>query len=116
MVENDKTGSDGDDDEVPILYDRRCPRCGSLGAYVGADDCAVCQVKLVAVPVQRALGPPTPVHVYRPWVGWLLAAIAVATPFAPIPFLDGIPGFAVKLILAATFVRIMRAYREDKPH
>ena len=51
--------------------------------------------------------------VYRPWVMAALAIVAVVFPFAPIPFLDGSAGFALKLAVTGSIMKIMRDYRES---
>ena len=57
--------------------------------------------------------PPAPMFVYRPWVMAALAIVAVVFPFAPIPFLDGSAGFALKLAVTGSIMKIMRDYRES---
>lgn len=97
---------------VPTLYEKRCPRCGSRGAYAGAVECAPCGVALAVVPAERTPDVAPQVFVYRPWVVWLLAAAAVAAPFVPLPFLGGIAGLGLKLAVSAALIKIIRDYRE----
>lgn len=99
---------------TPTLVDRVCPKCGARPAFVGQDECAGCNVRFEgrALAATSSEDKPPVVFVYRPWVPWVLAVIAVAFPFLPIPFLGGIPGLALKLAVTGALIKIIRDYRE----
>src|SRR5690349_10254679 len=94
----------------PALVDRICPKCGARPAFVGQDACGACNVAFErrALPVTTSDDKPPVVFVYRRWVPWVLAVIAIAFPFLPIPFLGGIPGLAIKLAVTGAIIKIIR--------
>jgi hypothetical protein len=93
------------------MFERRCPQCGSAGAHKYAEACASCGVPLESREIQIPDEPPK-VVLYRPWVVWVMAVIAIAFPFLPIPFVDGIAGFGLKLMVSVALVKAIRDYRE----